>query len=65
MKNYFYAIYDLSDKIIGIFDSQNEIANYLEKTNSKTTITQISVAINRKSKIRYKNQWYRIYKYEV
>ena len=65
MKNYFYAIYDLSDKIIGIFDSQNEIANYLEKTNSKTTITQISVAIKRKSKIRYKNQWYRIYKYEV
>lgn len=65
MKNYFYAIYNLSDRIVAICDSQKEIADYLEKRNLQTTIPQISVAIRQKSKIRYKNQWYRIFKYEV
>lgn len=65
MKNYFYAIYDLNDRIIAICDNHKEIADYLERKNLQTTINQINVAIRENTKIRYKNQWYKIYKYEV
>lgn len=58
MKKYFFAVYDDKDRIISTFENYNELLDYFDGKKYDT----LRHAICRDERIRYKKNWYKIYK---
>ena len=58
MKKYFFAVYDNKDRIISTFENYNELLDYFVGKKYDT----LRNAICRDERIRYKENWYKIYK---
>lgn len=58
MKKYFFAVYDDKDRIISTFENYNELLDYFVGKKYDT----LRHAIYRDERIRYKENWYKIYK---
>lgn len=58
MKKYFFAVYDSNDRIVSTFENYNELLDYFDGKKYDT----LRNAICRDERIRYKKNWYKIYK---
>ena len=58
MKKYFFAVYDSNDRIVSTFENYNELLDYFDGKK----YNNLRNAIYLDKRIRYKENWYKIYK---